>query len=362
MLWPAIKKDTLLLARDRGTLLSLFLLPIIFVSVFGSLFGKNIDDATSVRTLAIAYTAEDAAAQQLVLRIEDSKLFRLRTMEDAESLRRWVMRDPSRVGLIVPPGFDELRSAELVIDTGTPIRFRSPIEGAVRTLVELPPVDQQAHMATLQVRSPPGVRSAARTPSGFQVSVPGNAVLFGFFLVLTMALSFGEDRKTGTWRRLLAAPVSRPVLLVAKLVPYYVIGLVQMSFLFGVGALFFGMQVAGSVLALIALTMVVVFAAVALGLLIASLGGSERQVGSVGSISLLVMGLLGGAMIPRISMPETMQKVGLATPHAWALDGYYDLLVRPGAGFAEVWPCILAVLAFALVFLAVGAARFRFED
>ena len=55
---------------------------------------------------------------------------------------------------------------------------------------------------------------------------------------------FGSERPT----------LRRPVLLVAKLVPYYVIGLVQMSFLFGVGTLFFGMQVAGSVLALIALS------------------------------------------------------------------------------------------------------------
>lgn len=151
-------------------------------------------------------------------------------------------------------------------------------------------------------------------------------------------------------------------MLLAKLVPYYLVGLVQMAFLFGLGHLVFGIQVAGSLLALVVLTLAVVFAAVALGLFIASFGGSQKQVGSVGSIALLVMGLLGGAMIPRISMPQTMQAVGLGTPHAWALDGDYDSLMREGAGFPDVAVQILAVLGFALLFAAIGAMRFRFES
>ncbi|HYU15453.1 MAG TPA: ABC transporter permease, partial [Candidatus Acidoferrum sp.] len=265
-------------------------------------------------------------------------------------------------GLVFPPGFDPLAGvpAELIIDLGESPRVRGPLEGALAGLVGRSLLGAGAP-EVLVTRSPPGIHRSLDAVSSFQYFVPGNAVLFGFFLALTVGISFIEERKSGLARRLLAAPVRRPVLLLAKLFPYYLVGLIQMGFLFGVGALAFGMEVGGSVVALVCLTAAVVFATVSLGLVIATFGGTERQVGAIGSVCILVMGLLGGGMVPRPIMPATMQTIGLFTPHAWALEGYYDILVRQGTGLADVIPDILAVLGFGLGFALVGALRFRFE-
>ena len=191
--------------------------------------------------------------------------------------------------------------------------------------------------------------------------MPGNAVLFGFFLALTVGLAFLEERRAGTWRRILAAPVSRASILIGKLVPYFLIGMVQFGFLFTIGVVVFGMRIGGSVLALVALTVAVVACATSLGLAIAALGGTEKRLGSIGSVCLLVMGLLGGAMVPRVVMPPLLRAIGLAVPHSWALDGYTTLLVRDGAGLADVAPQLAALLAFATVFAAFGVWRFRWE-
>ncbi|HUQ01132.1 MAG TPA: ABC transporter permease [Kofleriaceae bacterium] len=78
------------------------------------------------------------------------------------------------------------------------------------------------------------------------------------------------------------------------------------------------------------LTFAVVLCAVSPGLVMA-VGGSEKRMGSIGSVSLLIMGLLGGAMVPRAIMPPALKTVGLVVPHGWALDGYFTLLVRDGA-------------------------------
>jgi ABC-2 type transport system permease protein len=78
-------------------------------------------------------------------------------------------------------------------------------------------------------------------------------------------------------------------------------------------------------------------------------------------VVLLVMGLLGGCMFPRILMPDFMKGLGHVVPHSWALDGYYDVLVRQGTTIADVAPNIGALLAFAVGFAALGLARFRFE-
>ena len=138
-------------------------------------------------------------------------------------------------------------------------------------------------------------------------------------------------------------------------------GLCQMAFLFGIGVLAFGMQVAGSIAALVLLSAVVSLTAVSLGLLMASLGGTERQLGGIGSVALLVMGMLGGCMMPRALMPPLMKAVGLFVPHGWALEGYYAVLVREGTTIADIAPSLGALLAFALGFAVLGITRFRFE-
>ena len=73
------------------------------------------------------------------------------------------------------------------------------------------------------------------------------------------------------------------------------------------------------------------------------------------------MGLLGGCMFPRIAMPPFMKTLGLGVPHWWALDGYYDVLVRQGTTLADIAPSIAALLGFAAVFASLGVALFKFE-
>src|SRR5262249_15610466 len=159
----------------------------------------------------------------------------------------------------------------------------------------------------VEPKSPPGIAKPLDDITGFQVTVPGNAVLFAFFVSMVVAVSFAHERHTGTWRRLLAAPVPRWPALVGKLRAYYLISLGRVAFLFGIGIGVFGMKVAGSPTALIALTLCVSLCAVCFGLAIASFGGTERQIGSTAPIAILVMGLLGGCMFPRILMPAFMK-------------------------------------------------------
>ena len=364
MLGAAIKKDILLVLRDRGALASLFILPIIFMLVFGAVFGGDDDDEG--RTLAVYYPLDDRPAERLIRAVENTGGFRTARYKHAEGVRVAVARGEHLAGLIIPSGFDPRAGipAELVIDEGLSPRVRGPIEGALSSVLLIAVLDDPAAapLRVLEARSPPGLHRPLEGAGGFQIAVPSNAVLFGFFLALTVALSFVEERKTGTWRRLMAAPVSRPMLLCSRLVPYFVIGLLQMMFLFGTGMLVFRMEIAGSVAGLAALVVATSFCATCLGLFIAAFGGTQKQVGGIGSICLLVMALLGGSMVPRPAMPELMQTVGLFTPHGWALEGYYDVLIREDTSLGDVATEVIAVLGFGLFFAIVGALRFRFED
>jgi ABC-2 type transport system permease protein len=362
MLGATIKKDLQLLVRDRGALISLFLLPVVFIGVFGAFFSG--DGGERRRTIAI-WAADAPRPALVVTALEASKLFEIRRVASADAARAEVAADRVDAALLLAADFDPAagRPAELAIDEGLAPVVRMPVQGALTAIVHravFPPAPESDRVV-LVPRTPPGIQRALRDVDAFQMSVPGNAVLFGFFLALTVGLAFAEERRWGTWRRILAAPVPRWRILVAKLVPYLLVGLTQFVFLFGLGALVFGMRVGGSMLALVVFTFAVVTCAVSLGLVMAAIGGSEKRMGSIGSVTLLIMGLVGGSMVPRAIMPPALKTAGLVVPHGWALDGYFTLLVRDGATLADVAPQIGAILGFAALFAAIGIWRFRFE-
>ena len=362
MFAATIKKDLQLLARDRGALVSLFLLPVVFIAVFGAFFSG---DGGERRRTVVVWAADAPRPAAVATALEQSQLFVIRRVASAEAVRAEVAADRADAGLVLDADFDPAagRPAELAIDEGLAPMVRLPIQGAVYAIVHRAvfPPPPGADRPVLVPKTPPGIQRALRDVDAFQLSVPGNAVLFGFFLALTVGLAFAEERRWGTWRRILAAPAPRWRILLAKLVPYLLVGLVQFLFLFGLGVVVFGMRIGGSLLALAVLTFAVVTCAVSLGLVMAAIGGSEKRMGSIGSVSLLIMGLVGGAMVPRAIMPPALKAAGLLVPHGWALDGYFTLLVRDGATLADVAPQIAAILAFAAAFAAFGVWRFRFE-
>lgn len=357
MIGAAIKKDMWLLLRDRGALISLFALPIIFMVAFGSMF-KFGGDSAREREVPVHYADGDERAARIVKTLADAPGWEPVRVGTADEVRARVAREEVSAGLVIPTA----GVVELVIDLGAPVQARAPIEAALTALVTraVYPV-AQAMPPVLEPRSPPGVAKPLAKITSFQVTVPGNAVLFGFFIALTTAMAFLGERKSGTWRRLLAAPVRRSTALLATLVPYFLVGCCQLVFLFAVGATLFGMRVAGSLPALVVLSLCVVYCAVSLGLLFASIATTEKQLGGIGSVLLLVMGMLGGCMVPRLVMPPFMKTIGMFTPHAWALDGYYAILVREGTGFAEVAPSLVALGLFGTAFATLGLALFRFE-
>ena len=358
MIGAAIQKDVWLLVRDRGALVSLFALPIIFIVAFGSMF-KFGGDSGQPKPIAIWHAPGDARGEAIAKALAATPGLRPDPEGSPDDVRGAVAKDYVDAGLIVPAS----GPVELSIDLGAPIQESGPLQGALTGVVmrALAPVPLDTLPPLVEARTPPGIARPLEHISSFQVTVPGNAVLFGFFIALTVAMAFIGERRTGTWRRLLAAPVPRWQALLATLVPYYVVGLAQQAFLFGIGAALFGMQVAGSLAALVVLAMTTSLCAVCLGFLFAAIGGSEKQLGGIGSVVLLVMGMLGGCMVPRLVMPPFMKTLGLGVPHGWALDAYYDVLVREGTGIADIAPSLIALGGFAVAFAALGLALFRFE-
>jgi len=187
----------------------------------------------------------------------------------------------------------------------------------------------------------------------YQILVPSYTVMFAFFLVLTVGWLFTSERRQGTLMRLRAAPLTRAEILIGKLIPCYVVSIIQGLFLLGAGKLIFGMTW-GSHPWLIPLVVACTsMAAVGLSVLVASIARTESQVSIYGSLLVLVLGGISGCLMPRDQMPEQMQQISRITPHAWALDAYQELLL-PNPQLGNVFVACGVLALFGLGFTALA--------
>jgi ABC-2 type transport system permease protein len=191
--------------------------------------------------------------------------------------------------------------------------------------------------------------------------------LFGvFFIAQTLATSLLEEKKVGTFRRLLVAPMSRAALLLGKLTPFLIVNLIQIVLMFAVGV--FIMPLVGAPKlelgshpgALVLISLAASLTATGLGLLIAALAKTAEQISGLGTLLVVTMAALGGVMVPRYIMPDFMRTIGLISPHAWALTAYQDVLVR-GYDAVHILPEVAALMGFAVAFFGVALWRFKWD-
>ena len=197
------------------------------------------------------------------------------------------------------------------------------------------------------------------------VNVPGFAVLFIFLTAQTTAQAIYEEKRLGSFRRLRAAPISKATILLGKMVPNFVTGLVQIVVLFGFGALVFpalglgALTLDNDLLALALVCLVVLLCSTSLGVLISALARTEGQISGLSHVVLWVLGFFGIllAWMPSDPLFDTLSQV---IPHYWANAAFQDLFVR-GQGLVDIMPNLLALLGFTVAFLAVGLWRFEYE-
>jgi ABC-2 type transport system permease protein len=179
-------------------------------------------------------------------------------------------------------------------------------------------------------------------------------------------MSLYSEKKTGTFRRLLAAPLAKAELLSGKMLPGFVIILVQIAVIFAASILLLPLigldrlYLGNDLLALVLLSVMVALCSTSLGLLIASITRTEAQISSISMVALWVMGAVSGAFVPTFFLGDFLGTVGKITPQYWAVSAYTALFVR-GQTLANIGTELAILAAFTLVFFAIGLWRFKFE-
>jgi ABC-2 type transport system permease protein len=218
--------------------------------------------------------------------------------------------------------------------------------------------------AEVSVYTPPsGYRVIDRVAQRYQTLVPSYTVMFAYFLVLTVGWLFVAERRQGTLKRLRAAPLSRSQILLGKLLPCFLLSLLQGLFLLGAGKVVFAMSWGPDPWLLLPVVFTTSLSAMGLALLVASTARSEAQVAIYGTLLVLVLaGISGCLMGDRDLMPENMQRISLITPHAWALEAYMQLLGNAGTpNLARVGTACAVLSAFGFGFILLAWFSLRLD-
>jgi ABC-2 type transport system permease protein len=167
-----------------------------------------------------------------------------------------------------------------------------------------------------------------------------------------------RERERGTMENLLATPVRPVEVMLGKILPYIVIGYIQLGVILGAAALLFQIPMVGSFWLLIAMIGVFIVANLGVGLLISTLTRTQMQAMQLGFFFLLPNILLSGFMFPRAAMPAPAQWIGLALPLTYYLTVLRGILLK-GIGLEQLWRETLILAAFAVALLALSVRRFR---
>ena len=410
-------KDLRILLKDRGAVIQLFLLPLLFIAVFsGALaaIGTIDTDTRTPATLRVSLAAVDLdggeAAGKLLDGINAAPGVLVGKYEQNRAL---ALLDENKLAhvLTIPAGFTtdlsegrqvalhlanhpdadnkETEAVRLVIESvardmslqrqiltslqhmgdmqaNAPVEYQEAfsaerLQGQARGQFE-----REGTLVQLSQTYPSQAGSREAVPSAAQLTVPGFTIMFVFLTAQVTARSIYDEKKVGSFRRLLAAPLSRVSLLAGKMLPNLITGLIQTGVIFAFGTI--GMRLLGltpmtlgdAPLAVALVALLVALCSSSLGTLIAAVARTENQIGALSAVVLWVMGVLGGSFIPLFYLESFLGPLPQVVPHYWANRAFNDLMVR-GAGLAGVAVEMAVLLGFTALFFVVGLWRFDFD-
>ncbi|HVP30361.1 MAG TPA: ABC transporter permease [Myxococcota bacterium] len=380
-----VRKEFRQLLRDRLTLGFIVGIPALQLTLFG--YAINLD----VRHIptAVVDQARSALSRKIVSELEATQTFRVeaRVASPAAAIR---LLEAGKVGaaILIPPELDRNlrrgRGAEVGIlaDASNPTlasavalsgqgfgaslaaRMQPFRTGSEATTPQLLPDERTTQGPERELVHPEPARVAVipfynperRTPVFI---VPG---LVGVILTMTMmlmtALAIVRERERGTFEFLIATPVRRIEVMVGKIVPYLVVGHVQVAVILTLGAFLFDVPMRGSFFDLGVGALPFLAAMLTMGLVVSSLARTQFQATQMSFFFFLPSMLLSGFMFPFEAMPEPAQWIGQLLPLTHFLRIVRSVLVK-GAPIGVLLPEVAAILGFFAIALALAVTTFR---
>ncbi|HQR44936.1 MAG TPA: ABC transporter permease [Thermoanaerobaculia bacterium] len=360
-----VTKEFRQLFRDRVSLRMIVLIPVMQTLIFG--FAIDFD----VKHLRTVVLDEDRSfeSRELVAKVAASGYFRvLGSVGSFGELKRELDANRSSVGLVIDRNYGKDRRsgraarALLVVNASDTVVSSQAmgVAGGVATQLSVATIARRAGWSAdrlpvdLRIRAwyNPDLRTAVFVVPGLL------AILLSFTLIQFTAMAIVRERERGTLEQLQVTPFTRTELILGKILPFLLIGLFQLTLVVLLMRFVFDIPVAGSLAGLYAVGLVFISAVLGLGMLVSTVAKTQLQAMQMSFFFMLPFVFLSGFVFPIDGMPAGFRLVTYLVPARYFIEVIRGIVLR-GAGFADLWEPVAALVAFTVLIIGTAVLRFR---
>ncbi|SMP01777.1 ABC transporter permease [Chryseobacterium profundimaris] len=406
-LWRSFIKEILLLKRDIGGIVIIFVMPLLLIititliqdSTFRNMEGSKIP---------IIFIDNDRSeiSESIKKQLENSKTFELLTDFNEKSAETAVFGGDYQMAIVIPKNLtkdinsnidskvqsivssfgletdssaikqntSKAKDIRLYFDPATNISFKNNVMNAVNKMVfeienkkiykafqdQLGTTEDLKNSSLIAFKEiTPKKGNTDVLPNSVQHNVPAWALFAIFFIVVPLSINLVKEKSQGTSVRARISPTPYFIHILGKTCTYLIICVIQFLLMVAVGIYVFPymdlpqFDVSGKMLPLIIVTIFAGLAAIGFGVLLGTVADTQEQSAPFGATSVVVLAAIGGIWVPVFLMPEFMQTIAKFSPMNWGLNAYYDIILR-NSGIGGIAKEIIFLFLFYIAMVAIS--------
>lgn len=413
-IWMSIVKEFLLLKRDLGGLIILFIMPLVLVITVTLIQDSTFKTVTDSKIPILLVDNDKGSVSKTVFEnLEKSNLFSVVTQIDNKTITEDVAREnvykgKFQLAIIIPKDLSsdlqakidqnvekivsslgltdstaasqpqqiiKEKEVKLYFDPAVQMSFKNAVMSSIDKMISQ--IETKSIYTTFQNQLGEGntsfeqksfisfkeiipkINNKEVLPNSVQHNVPAWTLFAIFFIVIPLSINIVKEKSQGTFVRLRTNPVSNLVVIIGKTLTYSVICMIQFYMMVAVAVFLFpsiglpSLNIEGHLALMSIVALFSGFAAIGFGILLGTIASTQEQSAPFGATSVIILAAIGGIWVPVFAMPKIMQIIAKSSPMNWGLDAFYDVLLR-NASFLEIIPKISLLFLFFIITTSIA--------
>lgn len=402
-----IKKEITLIIRDLGGLIVLFLMPLLLILIVTFVQDGAYKAISKEKTSILLVDNDKGEISHKIKEIlNNSDIFNIVTQQNNLPInevqaQQKVLKGEYLMAIIIPENLssiiknqvsnnvnniintftgDKIQSIEnkgvinneirLYFDPTLQISFKENIKinidkiiysienqyiyEAFQQQLEVENIELSQKIISFKEINPKVNQEEEKLPNSVQHNVPAWALFAIFFIVIPLSSNIVKEKLQGTGLRVFTSPQPYSFFLLGKIITYMIISVLQFILMLLVGLYFFpllglpALDISGKLLLLLFVAMASGLSAISIGILLGTVASTQEQSAPLGATLTVILAAIGGIWVPVFAMPHIMQIISKISPMHWALQAFYDILLRDG-NFLLILPKVSLLLGFSIV-------------
>ncbi len=402
-----IKKEITLIIRDLGGLIVLFLMPLLLILIVTFVQDGAYKAISKEKTSILLVDNDKGEISHKIKEIlNNSDIFNIVTQQNNLPInevqaQQKVLKGEYLMAIIIPENLsliiknqvsnnvnniintftgDKIQSIEnkgvinneirLYFDPTLQISFKENIKinidkiiysienqyiyEAFQQQLEVENIELSQKIISFKEINPKVNQEEEKLPNSVQHNVPAWALFAIFFIVIPLSSNIVKEKLQGTGLRVFTSPQPYSFFLLGKIITYLIISVLQFILMLLVGLYFFpllglpALDISGKLLLLLFVAMASGLSAISIGILLGTVASTQEQSAPLGATLTVILAAIGGIWVPVFAMPHIMQIISKISPMHWALQAFYDILLRDG-NFLLILPKVSLLLGFSIV-------------